>query len=179
MSLIVEDGTVIPNADSFLNLADARTLAATYGLTLSDDDTQAEIQLRQSYIALITYEPNLQGYRVSAEQTGIFPREGVQKNCFDVASDVIPQEVKLAQLYQGDAINSGNANTNSANKGLVYSSFEVEGAVKIDYQDGSRPNLNTIVQGVYNSLYPFTKAASCGGGYGVRLGRQEFGFVGR
>ena len=79
--LIVEDGTVVPNADNFLSLTDARTLASNYGLELDADDTAAEVQLRQAYQALIVYEPQLQGYRVSADQTGIYPRSGVEKNC--------------------------------------------------------------------------------------------------
>ena len=97
MALIVEDGSVVANADSFLSLADARTLATNYGLEISADDATAEVQLRQAYLALIVYEPSLQGYRVSSEQTGIYPRSGVYKNCFAVASNVIPEEVKLAQ----------------------------------------------------------------------------------
>ncbi len=179
MSLIVENGSVVPNADSFLILADARALASNYGLELDADDTAAEVQLRQAYQALIVYEPQLQGVRVSAEQTGIYPRSGVEKNCFPVASNVIPQEVKLAQIYQADAINSGSANTNSVETGEKLASFEVVGAYKESYQDDSNTNLNTIVQGVYNSLFPLTLAGSCGGGYGNGLGREGFGFVGR
>lgn len=179
MALIVEDGSIVPNADSFLSLVDARSLAANYGLTIDADDTQAEIQLRQAYQALIVYEPQLQGFRVSAEQTGIYPRSGVDKNCFPVASDVIPEEVKLAQIYQVDAINSGSYSSNTTDSGEKLASFEVVGAYKESYQDDSSTSLNTIVQGVVNSLYPLTKAASCGGGFGTGLGREEFGFVGR
>lgn len=178
MALIVEDGSVVPNADSFVSLTDARSFATLYGTTLSDDDTEAEVQLRQAYLALVVYEPQLQGYRVSSEQTGIFPRYGVEKNCFDVPSDSIPSEVIQAQLYQADAINSGNYNSNSVDTGENLASFEVVGAYKESYQDDSTTNLNTIVQGVVNSLYPLTKAAYCGGGYGSGLGREGFGFVG-
>ncbi len=45
MSLIVEDGTVVANADSFLSLIDARALAENYGLSLSDADTEAQASL--------------------------------------------------------------------------------------------------------------------------------------
>ncbi len=82
MALTVEDGTVVPNADSFLNLADARALATNCGLEISADDTTAEVQLRQAYLALVVYEPQLQGYRVSSEQTGIYPRTGVENSLF-------------------------------------------------------------------------------------------------
>ena len=72
MALIVENGTVVPDADSFLSLVDARSLASNYGITLPVDDTEAEITLRNGYLFLLTEERNLQGSRVSADQTGIF-----------------------------------------------------------------------------------------------------------
>ena len=42
MALIVEDGSIVPGADSYINLVDARTFAAKYGLVLPTDDTEAE-----------------------------------------------------------------------------------------------------------------------------------------
>ncbi len=179
MTLIVEDGSVVANADSFLSLADARELAYKYGLSIATVDNDAEIQLRNAYLSLNNYEGQLQGYRVSSEQTGIFPRYGVQKDCYVIDSDVIPNEVKLAQMYQVDAVASGSYSNISVASGGRLASFEVVGAYKESYQDDSNTNLNATVQGVYNSLYPFTKSASCGGGYGNGLGREEFGFVGR
>ncbi len=177
--LIVEDGSIVEGADSFISLASAYTLADAYGLNISDDGAVAMVQLRQAYLALINHEPQLQGHRVSAEQTGIYPRVGVQQNCFLIDSDVIPNEVKLAQLYQADAINSGSYGTNGTDSGEKLSSFEVVGAYKESYQDDSNSNINTTVQGVVNSLYPLTKSALCGGSFGTGLGREDFGFVGQ
>lgn len=179
MSLIVEDGTVVESANTFLSLSDARSLADDYGLTISDSDPVASVQLRQAYLALANHEQQLQGSRVSANQTGIYPRSGVEKNCFELASNVIPLEVKLAQIYQVDAINSGSYETNNTDSGDKLASFEVVGAYKESYQTDSNTRLNTTVQGVYNSLYPLTKAGKCGSsGYGS-ITREEFGFVGR
>lgn len=179
MSLIVEDGSVVEGANTFLSLSDARSLANDYGLTISDSDPDASIQLRQAYLALINHEQQLQGQRVSADQTGIYPRSGVEKNCFELASNVIPLEVKLAQIFQVDAINSGAYETNNTDSGDKLASFEVVGAYKESYQDDSNTRLNTTVQGVYNSLYPLTKAGKCGSSGYASITREEFGFVGR
>ena len=166
MALTVEDGTIVPDADSFLSLVDARSLATNYGITLPDDDVEAEITLRNGYMLLLQEERNLQGSRVSAEQTGIFPRKGVLQNCFDVASDIIPQEVKMAQLYGADAINNG-ASTNNVDDGQRLKSFNVDGVYSETYQDGSSSSTNASIQGVENQLFSFTKAglsaANCGG----------------
>ncbi len=179
MALIVETGAVIADADSFLSLVDARALAVNYGLTLPTDDTEAEVILRQGYLNLLQRERTLQGSRISEIQTGIYPRSNVLNNCFPVDSDVIPNEVKLAQVYASDAINSG-AETNSVDTGERLSGFTVVGAYSETYQDGSTQSTNPSIQGVYNSLYPLTKAgfqsSPCGSGGG--LSRENMGYLG-
>ena len=176
--LIVETGAVIPNADSFTSLVDARTLAANIGLTLPVDDTEAEVVLRQGYLNLLQRERTLQGSRISAVQTGIYPRSGVLNNCFPVDSDAIPNDVILAQLYASDAINSGSG-TNEVQTGEKLSGFNVQGVYSETYQDGSSQSTNPSIHGVYNSLYPLTKAgyqaSPCGGGGG--LYRESMGYL--
>ena len=179
MALTVETGLVVANADSFLTLVDARVLATNYGLTLPVDDTEAEVVLRKGYLNLLQQERILQGSRISAVQTGIYPRSGVLNNCFDVGSDVIPNEVKLSQVYAGDAINAG-AETNSIKTGERLSGFNVQGVYSETYQDGSSQSTNPSIQGVYNSLYPLTKSglASSPCGTGGGLYREDMGYLG-
>ena len=180
--LIVENGSIVAGADSFLSLVDARDLALKYGINLPLDDVEAQVTLRNGYILLLQEEKNLQGNRVSADQTGIFPREEVLKNCFELEENTIPQEVKLAQLYAADAISSG-ASINNVDNGQRLSSFSVDGVYSESYQDGSDTSTNPKIQGVYNQLYPFTKAglasANCGGigGFG-ELNANNFGYLG-
>ena len=179
MALIVETGSVVANADSFQTLADARTLAANIGLTLPTDDTEAEVVLRQGYLNLLQRERTLQGARVSAIQTGVYPRSGVYSNCFPIESDAIPSDVILAQLYASDAINSG-AQTNNANSGEKLSGFNFHDVYSETYQDDSNQPINPSIQGVYNALYPLTKAgfaaSPCGSGGG--LSRENMGYLG-
>lgn len=155
MPLIVEDGTVVPSADSFLSLADARALAANYGVTLPDDDTEAEVNLRVGYNLLLNYESTLTGSRVSANQTGIYPREGGYLNCFELANDTIPEQAKLAQLYGAGAVTSGY-DINNIDTGEKLTSFELVGVIKETYADGSASTSGTIT-GVESSLNGLTK----------------------
>ena len=180
MALIVEDGTVVAGADSFLSLIDARTTASNYGIALPVDDTEAEVSLRQGYLNLLNQERYLQGSRVSADQTGIYPRTGAYNNCFPVASDSIPEEVKLSQLYAAEAISQGTS-VNESTSGEALKSFDVKGVYSETYQDNSRANLNATIQGVVNTIYPLTKsgfaASPCGGGSGG-LNRENMGYLG-
>ena len=177
--LTIETGAVIAGADSFITLIDARVSAANYGLSLPVDDTEAEIVLRQGYLNLLQRERTLQGSRISAIQTGIYPRSGVLSNCFDIASDSIPSDVILAQLYASDAINSGSG-TNEVQTGERLASFNLQGAYSETYQDGSSASTNPSIQGVYNALYPLTKAglaaSPCGTGGG--LYKETMGYLG-
>jgi len=179
--LIVETGSGVADSDSYLSLVDARALAEKYGITLPADDTEAEVLLRNGYLGLITIEPQLQGYRTHDIQTNIYPRTGVYKNCVAVGADSIPNEVKLSQLYQADAIQSG-ASTNGVISGQKLKSFSVDGVYSETYQDGSSASLNAVVQGVQNQMYPLTKVgyqqSPCGGGgYGNGLGRESMGYL--
>lgn len=181
MALIVETGAGVADADSFLSLVDARALATNYGITLPVDDAEVEVLLRNGYLGLLPIEKDLQGTRTHDIQTNIYPRAGVLKNCVAVDSDAIPNEVKLSQLYQADAIQSG-ASTNEVSGGQKLSGFDVKGVYSETYQDGSSASLNPIVQGVYNQMYPLTKVgfqqSPCGnGGYGNGLGRECMGFL--
>ena len=182
--LIIEDGTGVENADSYVSLEDARLLAANYGVSLPVDDVEAEVELRKGYLGLNANEPQLQGYRTHQVQTGIFPRTGVYKNCVEIANDSIPQGLLMAQLYQASAYTSG-VEANGVDNGQEISEFNVQGVYSEKYFDKGSKKINSIVTGVYNSLYDFTKAgfaaSDCGGsnnGFGGGLGREEFGTAG-
>lgn len=183
MTLIVEDGTGIAGADSYQSLADARTLADSYGIALPVDDTKAEVELRKAYKGLNIIEPQLQGSRTHDIQTGIFPRSNVIVNCVALASGAIPDDVKLAQIYQADAYINGMT-SNNVDDGQNLKSFDVKGVYSETYQDGSTQSINGQVQGVYNELYAYTvigyRNSPCGkgSGFGNGLGREEFGSVG-
>lgn len=178
MALTIEDGTGVEDADSFLSLSDARILAANFGLSLSDDDTAAEVQLRQGYYGLLVDEVQLQGQRTFDIQTGIFPRTGVKSNCASVGDQVIPGTVKLAQVSYADAVNGGYG-TNSVDTGEDLKSFTVNDVYSEVYQDSASVKTNAIIQGVVNALYPLTITgyanSPCGKNQGLTgLTREEF-----
>ena len=181
MALIVETGQGVADSDSYLSLADARALAVKYGIALPTYDTEAEVLLRNGYLGLIPLEPTLQGSRTHQIQTNIYPRTGVLKNCVSVDSDAIPNELKLSQLYQVDAIQSG-ASTNEVTSEPKVKSKTLVGVFSKTYMDGSSAPLNAVVQGVINQMYPLTKIgfqqSPCGGGdYGNGLGRENMGYM--
>lgn len=166
MALIIEDGTGIEDADSFCSLEDARIIASNYGLAIDADDSLAEIQLRKGYLGLLISEKDLQGARTHSAQTGIFPRTGVYSNCAKVDSDKVPKAVIMAQINFVDAI-TGGYELNAVDNGQDLAGFSaVNGTYSETYQAGSTTNTNSVIQGVYNALYPLSlqgyAASPCG-----------------
>ena len=169
MSLIIEDGTIVAGADSYQSLATARADASSRGLNLDADDNIAEQQLRQSYYYLTnTYENQMQGDRVSVDQTGFMPRSGMYAFGFSVSSDSIPDAFLKSQVSMASSINDG-ANVNQADtETQELASFNVDGVYSETYQDkSSSKSVLPKMPAVSQFLYPYTKAALNDGSGGL------------
>lgn len=98
MALVIENGSIVANANSFVTVAEIREFAEARGIVLPVDDGDVEPFAVEAWDFLITVEPRMTGTRVSAEQEGVYPRNCVKINCFDVANTVIPVTLKKAQM---------------------------------------------------------------------------------
>lgn len=133
MALIVEDGSIVANADSYVSLVDARAKAALYGWALPADDTGAEAALRNGAKYADMSELRFGGSRVSAGQSLAWPRVGARKTTgFVIDSDVVPDEMICAQIAA--AVEYGNGtDVRATNDGRSIASQEVTGSVKQSY----------------------------------------------
>lgn len=103
--IIVEDGSGVADANSYITVADARIYAANRGVTLSDDDDTVATQLVRSFDYIETKECEFQGVRVYAESA--FPRVGVIINGVEIAEDAIPKLLIAAQVQTVMALAGG------------------------------------------------------------------------
>ena len=107
MALIIEDGTIVANANSFITLAEARTFATARGVTLTGVDADLEVFVIKAMDYLIEFEPKLKGIRVGNAQTLMYPREGVRYYREILDDSAIPVELKNAQAQAVMEIASG------------------------------------------------------------------------
>ena len=107
MGLIIENGTGIAEADSYITFLEAKETAEKYNVTFPATQSEGEKALRQGYEFLNKEELKLKGCRTFATQTGIFPRDCVVVNCRRLENNVIPRDIKLAQLYAASEISQG------------------------------------------------------------------------
>lgn len=93
--VIVEDGSGVPGANSYMDVETVREYAENRGFVLSDDDDAVSAQLIRSFDYIETKECDFQGVRVYAESA--FPRQGVVINGVEIAADAIPALLIAAQ----------------------------------------------------------------------------------
>lgn len=169
MALVVEDGSIVAGADSYLSLEDARALAAKYGYVLPDDDTEAEAALRNGAMYVGLQEPAMCGRRVSAAQSLSFPRTGISLYGFSVANNVIPDQVKLAQLIAGVEYGNG-ADVRASSDGRVTTMERVEGAVTVQYANNGNTGATITITAAMDALRPLLCGPNNGLSFNVYRG---------
>jgi len=158
MTIIIEDGSIVENANSLVTRAEAIAHALTYGITLADE-AATDVHLIKAMQYFYSIESQLKGYRVDRDQTLSYPRSGVIINGFAWESDEIPTEAKTAQLELIiDLSQSVDIYNRSLNKGAVIAEA-VEGAVSRQYADVSSKSLtsNVIKTRATEALKPLLK----------------------
>lgn len=106
MSLTVEDGTVVANADSYVSEADFITYAASFNVTIASG-AATEALLRTAAMFVDSHESRMKGDRYSRDQYMAFPRVGVTIEGFDWSYNEIPRQVIMAQMAVALDINAG------------------------------------------------------------------------
>lgn len=157
--LIVEDGSIVPDADSYVSLADARSLADKFGWALPVDDAEAEAALRNGASYIDLQEAMLCGSRVSADQYLAYPRQGVVVNGFDIPSNSIPRQVIKAQVATAVEYGKGT-DVRASSDGRITTMERVEGAVTVQYADNGMTGATITITAAMDALKPLI----CGGG---------------
>lgn len=171
MALVVEDGTGLSNADSYVSINDARVEANALGLSLPANTTDAESALRNGARYVNGFEGRFSGSRLVDDQALSFPREDSIKcfgtNCIDIASNAIPRDLKLGQVLAAVEYGKG-VDVTPNDDGLSIQSEEVTGAVKVQYFDNGKTGADVTLTASINAIKPLMVV---GGGLTARTVR--------
>lgn len=160
MTLIVEDGTGLADADSYISLADARLYAANYGFELPDDDAQAEIALRQGTGYIDLQEPCFIGERLTATQNLAYPRDD---------DSGMPAALGRAAVAAAAEYGAGT-DVRSTDDGKSVASEKVTGAVEVSYFQNGKTGESVVITKAMDLLRPLM--ISCGNnGYSFQVER--------
>jgi hypothetical protein len=95
VTLIVEDGSGKPDAQSYASVSDLRAYAVLRATTLPDDDTACEVLLIKAMDRLA--DENFQGIRASRTQALAWPRYDVVIEEYPVPSTELPRQLIFCQ----------------------------------------------------------------------------------
>jgi len=98
MSLIIEDGTEVANANSYTTDAELVAYALARGITIPATEALRDVLQIKAMDYLASLEMNYKGIRVTQTQLLSFPRFNVDLNGYILNSDTIPLELKNGQL---------------------------------------------------------------------------------
>ena len=174
--LIIEDGTAVANANSWVTDEEYKAYAKLKGYSIPATQPDREANLANAYDFInFTYEDRLQGRRVTPQtQTGCMPRNYMIAYDQLIANTLIPQDFKNAQMLASFSINDG-VDTNAVKDSADLAGFSVgSGAYSETYQAGSSTPTLAQMPAVTKVLRPYTNAGLNGGG----LYRESMGFLG-
>jgi len=131
VSLIVENGTIVDNADSFVTRSEFIGYAASIGVTLPDT-AATDQRLRAAAMYLRSLEGRLKGERVERDQPLPYPRKNLVLEGFAWEDDEIPRQVILAQMALALDLHAGIDLYNRPQNQPI-TQERVEGAVSVSY----------------------------------------------
>lgn len=131
--MIVEDGTIVTGANSYVSRADYIAYALTLGITIADTDA-ADYQLIEAAEFIDRHEANIKGWKTDRDQPMSFPRNDFWIQDWYWTNEEIPRNVVLCQMAFALDINEGIDIFNPPqNPGIGVKSERVEGVVKVEY----------------------------------------------
>jgi hypothetical protein len=149
IAIIIEDGSIVTNANSFVTIAEARSYALQRGVELSAIDDEVAAQLIKASDYLESFAEKYKGEMVSFEQFLQWPRLGVYlyNSETEFPSNLIPKELKNAQCAVVLAIAEGvEIMPNYSNADFVIE--ETVGPITTKYADpvktGVLPTLTAV-----------------------------------
>ena len=139
--LIIEDGSIIDNANAFTTDEEFKAYANIRGFAIpaTEPDRDALQILAMDY--LFGKENKLSGCRVSIEQELPYPRHGACANNFNIPSNLIPKSIKNAVMELAIQANTSELLINNTNKNIQSEKVDV---IEVSYfSGGSWSQVNT------------------------------------
>lgn len=149
--MVVENGTGMPDADSYISVADAEAYLVARGKELTGNAAAKEAALIQATDYMVRYA--WKGSRVSGTQALDWPRVGVEANGFPIPSNIVPVPVRHACAELAVRAQAGDLAPDLGRR----TSQETVGPVSVSYEPGSVPY--TVFRAVDNMLAAYVDAS--------------------
>jgi hypothetical protein len=139
MALIVEDGSIVAGANTYVSDADYVAYAKARGKTIAAGASAREIELIRAMDYIESFRKEFQGRKVEVTQPLQWPRSNVYIDCYYAPSTSIPQELRSAQMEAGILLNSTDILKSGTTQNIQKEKLDV---LEVSYFD--RGSLETI-----------------------------------
>ena len=165
MTLIVEDGSIVTGAESYISVSDASNYHTVRGNTAwaaltTDALREAALRRATDYMEQV-YRSRWQGYKVNEDQALDWPRYDVEVEGYAVDSDIVPTEIKNACAELALRASAADLNPDLT-QGVL---SEQVGSIQVTY-DKASPQF-TRYRAIDAILSPYLKAGGGGCSMGV------------
>lgn len=157
--IIVEDGTGVPGANSYVSLEYVRSFASIRGVDLPEDDTELSYLIINSFDYIETFE--FKGRKKELDQATQWPRSGVVIDGFVLPDDSIPDSLKKAQSQASVETLSGDLMPNPS---LAIKKEKVD-VLEVEYQVAAPEG----VEPSFPKVDAFLRDLLTSGGSGLRV----------
>ena len=148
--MIVEDGSIVAGADTYVNVTEARAILTPLGKNISLTEATAETQLRNALAFIESYKARYIGNKKTREQALQWPRYNAVIDGFLVPSDSIPTELKKAQAMAAYEIaNDEELQANDSGKKVA---SETLGSMSISYFENGATESTKVFTKVISEL---------------------------
>lgn len=154
MTIVVEDGTVVSGANSYVTEAELGSFADARNITLSGDySNEVLLILAMDYIESLQYK----GTKLNYNQALQWPRTDVYIDGYYNDVDNIPTELKNGLMQTAVAIDQGNGPQQVAPRKTI---MEKVGELQVQYANGS--SAVTIDPKIKSYLFKLLRAGGPG-----------------
>jgi hypothetical protein len=130
MTLIIEDGTGKPDAESYASAEDLAMYAVKFGVTIPEEVPAQEALLRRAALAMdgMTWK----GRKSNSEQALSWPRRSVELDYEIKPDNYLPARIQYGQMALAAEIHTDDIDPVDQRQGAVIRE-RVEGAVDVEY----------------------------------------------
>ena len=148
MALVIEDGTVVTGANSYVTSAEVIAFALARGISIPEDtDLDGMVVQAKDYVD--SFEDQYKGVRVSATQPLAWPRKNVVIFSAKLPEDSIPQRLKDAQCQATiEVFNGAELQPNITGYAVRVEKVDV---IQVEYATGG--GSNSVAQPEYTPSY--------------------------
>jgi hypothetical protein len=161
MTLTVEDGTGVANADSYIGLIPAKNYAISRGLSFAGADSIIEQNLRVAFDYVESFAGQFVGLPTVLGQVLQWPRSGVFLNGVELSSTTIPLSLQYAQVQAALAINAG-FNPLATGSGTPFVVREKVGPLETQYSESVSTSGLPILRGFAALIGQFLVTSGAG-----------------